>query len=90
MSASKITSVKSVPAEDCLERKAEEKGVLLKAFGKIQQTCSDGYSSLKCFLTGGKTLKLSFERLFYFFHICPLLSQKCKNKAHSHVSVQSI
>lgn len=30
MSASKITTVKSVPAEDCLERKVEEKGVLLK------------------------------------------------------------
>lgn len=53
----KITTMKSVPAEDRAERKAEEKGVVLKGRKerrKYSRVFSDVYSPFKCPLTGGK------------------------------------
>lgn len=49
--------MKSVPAEDCIESKAEEKGVFFKGRTgrrKYSRGSSDVYSPFKCSPTGGK------------------------------------
>lgn len=59
--------MKSVPAEECFEREAEEKGVLFKG-GKDRRKYSKVSvmftARFECSLTGGK---LQFGRLFVCF-----------------------
>lgn len=61
---SKITTVKSVPAEECFEREAEEKGVLFKGGRKYSKVSVMFTANFECSLTGGK---LQFGRLFVCF-----------------------
>lgn len=56
--------MKSVPAEECFEREAEEKGVLFKGGRKYSKVSVMFTANFECSLTGGK---LQFGRLFVCF-----------------------
>lgn len=79
----KITTMKSVPAEDCAGRKAREKGDLLKSRKerrKYSRVLSDVYSPFNSPLTGGK------DGLFCYFILLPQLESNLQRHG-SHLDI---